>query len=394
MDTPHRKGADESELVGLLEDGAVWAQDGVIRWVGPQHAVPAEALNCSEQHHVEVALPAFVECHTHALFAGSRHDEFDVRNQGGSYAEILEAGGGILSTVAATRGADDTSLEADLDSRLAAFARSGCSVVEVKTGYGLSHGQELRHLAAIRRCASRAPVEVVVTYLGAHAVPAERRADRAAYIAEICDETIPAIAREGLAEAIDVFCDRGAFTADEARRILARGQELGLTARIHADELSHAGGCAVAAELGAASADHLEYAQSADLDALAGADVAGVLLPGVTVFLDADRRPPAREMAARGMRLALSTDYNPGSSHTMDLLLMATLGCALFKLTPGEALRGLTRVPAEILGRASRFGRLAPACDARVLTADLPSWRALPYHMAPSELLERVGFAH
>lgn len=382
--------AGDEALVGCVHDGAVWAEGGTIRWVGPFAALPEPARGVPLRE-AEIALPAFVECHTHALFAGSRHDEFAVRNRGGTYAEILEAGGGILSTVAATRAASDEALATSLRARLDAFAAAGCAVVEVKTGYGLAHDEELRHLRIIREVAACAPVEVVATYLGAHAIPAERRADREGYVAEVCERTLPAVAREGLATAADVFCDRGAFTAEESRRILGCARELGLAARIHTDELSASGGCGVAADVGAKSADHLDHAGRADLERLAESGTAAVLLPGVTVFLDMPRRPDVAAMRELGVPMAVSTDYNPGSSHTQHLLLMATLACTLLKLTPGEVLAGLTRVPAEILGLGERFGRLAAGAAARLVTVRLPTWRALPYHMAPLSLMERVG---
>ncbi len=377
--------------VGCVENGAVLVTDGQIEWVGTQTELP-EAARQLTRVEAGIVLPAFVECHTHALFAGDRYDEFAIRNQGGSYAEILESGGGILSTVEATRKASDDELFESLTLRLDRFAKAGCAVVEVKTGYGLSHEQELRHLSVIKRCAEASPIKVVATYLGAHAIPPEYRENREGYISEICERTIPEVAEQQLASAVDVFCDRGAFTADESYRILRAAQANGLRVRIHTDELSASGGCKVAAATGACSADHLEYASEDDWKALLEADVAGVLLPGVTVFLDAEKRPEARKMVDAGIRVALSTDYNPGSSHTQNLLLMATLGCSLYKLTPAEALRAVTRVPAEILGVGDRYGRIAVGMEAKFVTSSLPSWRALPYHMAPLEPLGRVGF--
>ena len=382
---------EDDNCVGCITDGAVVVADGQIEWVGRQAELPQSAHSLV-RHQANIVLPAFVECHTHALFAGDRYDEFAIRNQGGSYAEILESGGGILSTVEATRRASDEDLFAKLMRRLERFAEAGCAVVEVKTGYGLSHQQELRHLEVIRRCAESSHIEVVATYLGAHAIPPEFRENRDAYVSEICDRTIPEVADRTLASAVDVFCDRGAFTASESRRILGAARSHGLRVRIHTDELSPSGGCTVAHETRACSADHLEYASEADWKALAEADVAGVLLPGVTVFLDTEKRPEARKMIDAGLRIALSTDYNPGSSHTQNLMLMATLGCSLDKLTPAEALRAITRVPAEVLGLGKRYGRLAVGMEAKFVTSSLPSWRALPYHMAPLEPLGRIGF--
>jgi imidazolonepropionase len=381
----------DDQRVGLIEDAGVWLENGTVRWVG-RYAERPDETDFLKPIECDVLFPAFVECHTHALFAGSRHDEFAVRNTGGSYAEILEAGGGIHSTVEATRAATDDDLIGALLARLHTFSRRGCALVEVKTGYGLSHSEELRHLRLLRALTPSAPVDLAITFLGAHAIPPEHSGSRTNYVDEIVNETLPAIAEENLADAVDVFCDRGAFDAGEAMRILGTAESLSLDRRIHTDELSHSHGCPVAADVGAVSADHLEYASADDLTRLAEADVAAVLLPGVTVFLDAERRPRARYMLDRGVRVALSTDYNPGSSHTQDLLLMATLGCTLFKLTPGESLRAVTRVPAEILGRSDRFGLIAPGSDGRLLSASLPSWRALPYHMGSPDLIQRIGF--
>ncbi|MBN1947237.1 MAG: imidazolonepropionase [Bradymonadales bacterium] len=381
----------EAIKVGLIPDGAVWIDQGKIKWVGRFASLPHQARPLPVRT-VPLAMPALVECHTHALYWGSRHQEFAIRNAGGSYAEILEAGGGILSTVSATATASDEELKSALLERLELFRRKGCALVEVKSGYGLSHEEEIRHLRLMREVQSVAPVAMVVTYLGAHALPPRFKMARHLYVDEIVERSLPQVVAEGLADAVDVFCDRGAFTADEARRILTRGRELGLACRIHTDELSHSGGCQVAHDLRASSADHLDYAENPDLDLLARADVAAVLFPGVTVFLDPPHRPRARAMVAKGVRIALSTDYNPGSSHTQDLMLMATLGCTLFKLTPAEALRGITRVPAEVLGKAEQYGRLSPGSAGCLLAAQVPSFGALPYHMAAPELLERIGY--
>jgi len=322
-------------------------------------------------------MPAWVECHTHSLFAGHRRADFLLRNAGVSYLEILEAGGGISSTVMATRAADDETLLEDLLARLDAFARRGVATVEVKTGYGLSTPHELRHLAIIARAAKLSPVNVVPTFLGAHAIPASHRDRPEAYVDEVIAEMLPEVARLHPDASCDVFCERGAFTLDQSRRILEAAVRLGLAIRIHAEELTHTGGAAMAAELGALSADHLDHIDAAGIDVLAKSTCVGVLLPGVTVFLDQKQRPPARALIDAGAAVALSTDFNPGSCHTQDLPLMTTLAATLFKMTPGEALWAVTRGAAKAL--ALEVGQLCVGAPADLLALASGDYADLPY---------------
>ena len=253
--------------------------------------------------------------------------------------------------------------------------------VEVKTGYGLSVEHELRHLRLIREAAAESPVRVVVTCLAGHVIPPERENDRSGYITDITDRLLPRAVNQGLVDQVDVFCDRGALTVMESRRILTAGQTLGLGVRIHAEQLSASGATLLSAEVNARSADHLDYIDDADIEAMRKADVAAGLLPLCTVFLDVAKRPPARALVDAGVRVAVSTDFNPGSAHSPNLALAASLACSLFKLTPGEALRGVTRVPAEILNLGDRLGRLRAGSDARIVGFDVSDWRDIPWHL-------------
>lgn len=370
--------AREEALVGLVREGAVCVENGRIVWVGAAGDCP-DGFGQPELY--EVLMPAWVECHTHAIFAGSRAPDFARRNAGLGYAEILEAGGGISSTVRQTRAASDDQLRDSLVARLGRFAAQGVGAVEVKTGYGLDYDEELRHLRIIAEAAKVVPhLRVVATCLAAHVVPPEYRERRADYVAMVCDRLLPEVARLGLAEQVDVFCDRGAFTVEESRAILTTAKALGFALRAHSEELAHTGGTMLAAELGARSADHLEHARAEDFAAMAAAGTAAVLLPLVTIHLDLPDRPKARQLVEAGVEVALSTDYNPGSANGDDLALTASLGCSLLKLTAAEALRGVTRVPAEVLALQDH-GRIEVGSVAKFVAFDLPSWSDLPWHM-------------
>lgn len=368
--------------VALIEDAAIHVSGGTVQWVGAASAAPPfEGRTIT----TEVVTPAWVECHTHAIFGGSRHGDFRRRNAGETYAAILEAGGGIMSTVSATRASSDEELLRTLKARLRAFYDDGVSTVEVKTGYGLGFEEELRHLSIIRRAAEDSPVDVVATCLAAHTIPAEWRHDREGYLRMVCDELLPEVARQSLAEQVDVFCDRGAFTVEESRRVLDVGRNLGLGVRVHAEELARTGATLLACEFGARSADHLEHINADDVKAMAEADVAAVLLPLVTTFLDLPERAPARALAEAGVRIAVSTDYNPGSAHSMSLQLALSLSCSLHKLTPAEGLQGVTRVPAEVLGRPLA-GVIKAGAPADLLEFDVPDWTAVPYFMTDAPM--------
>ncbi len=329
---------------GVLRDAAVaFAGDRVV-WVGPSGEAPPAARTVSCQG--LVGLPGLVDCHTHSLFAGSRAAEFQRRLAGATYTEILEAGGGILSTVEATRRASLDELRGLLEQRLEAMLALGVTTVEVKTGYGLDPATEERMLRAM--AAVDSPVEILPTCLGAHAVPREHRGDRATYVRQVIEEQLPRCAP--LARFIDVYCDRGAFTLEEARAILEAGRAHGLIPRIHAEQVAHTGAAALAAELGATSADHLEQLDEAGVRAMAEHGTVAVLLPGAQLYLK-DPAPPVGALREAGVPMAVSTDFNPGSSPVRDLWSCATLACLRMGLRVDEALLGITRNAGRALGR-------------------------------------------
>lgn len=330
--------------LGAIEDAAVAFTDGAVSYVGPSAGAPPAHATIDGRG--LVGLPGLVDCHTHTVWAGSRADEFRRRLAGTPYTQILQEGGGILSTVRHTRAASDAQLEHTARARLAGMRARGVTTVEVKSGYGLSPEHEARCLAAARRCADT--VRVVTTFLGAHAVPAEWRPDRAGYVRHVITEQLPICAP--LADAIDVYCDEGAFTLDEARAILSAGRSMGLTPRIHAEQIAYTGAAQMAAELGASSADHLERLDVAGAKAMAAAGTVAVLLPGAQLYLR-DSAPPTALLREVGVKMAVATDLNPGTSPIADLWSCATLACILQGLTVEEALLGITRNAGLALGR-------------------------------------------
>lgn len=353
---------DEGEgRLGRIRAGAVAFREGKVSWVGRQAVAPEarEKLDGSAL----IALPGLVDAHTHTVWAGSRAVEFERRLSGVSYAQILEEGGGILSTVAATRAASEAELTALATGRLRGMAARGVTTVEVKSGYGLELDSELKMLRAAVKAGENAGVRVVPTFLGAHTVPAEHRARREGYVRDLLEVQIPAVA--GLAECIDVYADRGAFTLEEAELILRAGAARGLKVRVHAEQVAFTGAAAMAARLGATSADHLERLDAAGVAAMAAAGTVALLLPGAMIYLR-DSPPPVAALRAAGVPIALATDYNPGSSPISDLWAVATLGVLTLGLTVEEAVLGVTRHAGLALGaphlgvlRAGAAGDLA-----------------------------------
>lgn len=369
-------------LLGILRDGALAAARGRIVWVGPT-AAAARAVRLGPggrrlAARGRVVLPGFVDSHTHLVFAGSREDEFARRLAGASYQEIAAAGGGILATVRATRAATVEELVALGRRRLDLVLCHGTTTVEVKSGYGLTTADELKMLVAIRRLGASHPVRVRATFCGAHEVPPEYRGRADAYVDLVVGEMLPEVARRGLAHHVDVFCEEGVFTVAQARRILRAGQALGLGAKFHADEFVATGGAELAAELRALSADHLLAARIEGIRAMAAAGVTATLLPGTAFFLGLPYAP-ARRFLEAGARLALATDFNPGSSYTPNMQLVVTLACTQMRMTVEEAIGAATLGGAHALGLADAIGSLRPgkACDLVVL--DVPNHRHLPY---------------
>jgi len=331
--------------------------------------------------------PGLVDPHTHLLFAGSRERELELRQQGAGYLEILEAGGCILSTVAATREASADALVANGRRWLDEMLGHGVTTVEAKSGYGLDLATELRLLEVAHRLGSEGPVEVVPTWLGAHAVPPEMR-DRPdpteAFVRSLIDEQLPGVAAQGRAVAADVFCERGVFSADQSRRILRAAMGFGLRPRLHADELAPSGGAELAAEIGATSADHLATPSEAGIDALAAAaetdrPVVATLLPVTTWFLMKDHHAPARTFIDRGVPVAIGTDFNPGTSPTPSLPLAMTAGCLNLRMTPDEVLAGVTINAALALGLADEIGSLERGKQADLVIWNVPTSRQIPY---------------
>ena len=324
-------------------------------------------------------VPGFVDAHTHPVFAGTREEEFEQRTQGLSYLEIAQRGGGILSSVRGVRAASEEELLQRLLVRLARFLALGTTTVEAKSGYGLSLVDERKSLRVIAAANRLQPVECVPTFLGAHAVPEEFRADRAGYVARLVEELLPAIAAEHLAEYFDVFTEAHTFDLADTRRLFTRARELGFGLRVHADQLTPLGGAELAAEFGCASADHLEHVTPRGIEALARAGVAPVLCPLVPLYLREPQEAPAAALRAAGLPLVLSTDFNPGSCYLQSLPEVMTFGALRYRLTAGECLTAVTLNAAATLGRAHELGSLEAGKRADVLVLDLPNHRHLVY---------------
>jgi imidazolonepropionase len=359
----------------VLEPGWLAIQDGRVVETGTGRAPAADGRLDGAGL---VGLPGFVDSHTHAVFGRTRVEEFERRLAGASYAEIAAAGGGILASVADLRARSEEALVRLALPRLAAMLGSGTTTAEVKSGYGLTTADEVKTLRAVRRLRDLAGLELVPTFLGAHAVPPEFAGDRAAYVRLLIEEGLPAVAGEGLAEFCDVFCDAGAFTVDEARAVLTAARRLGLGLKVHSDEFRSLGATEMAVELGAASADHLLRVTDAGVAALASGRTVATLLPGTALFLGLPYAP-ARRLLEAGVTLALATDFNPGSSPCTSMARVWTLACCGMRLTPAEALRALTHGGALALGRGDDLGCLAPGFRADVGLFDVEDWREVPY---------------
>lgn len=363
----------------IIDATAVLIEDGAVAWMG-RGAPPGELPSTIFDAAGALITPGLVECHTHLVFAGDRADEYALRAAGATYLEIAATGGGIVSTMHATRGASLDALCALTRPRLDRLLSFGVTTAEIKSGYGLSVEAELKMLRAVRRLHDEHPIDLVGTFLGAHTVPPELRADRDRYLDMVVHEMIPAVAAEGLAEFCDVFVEQGAFSLADAERVFRAGLEHGLRPKVHADQLTCNHGAALAARLGAASADHLEHLDQAGIEAMAMAGTVAVLLPGASVFLGDDHRPPTAALRDAGVPIALSTDCNPGTCMTENLLLMLTLGMSRLGMTPLEVLQAVTSHAAQAIGRADRAGRLAVGRAADIAIFDVASHRQLPYH--------------
>jgi len=354
----------------VIEDAAIVSNAGLIEWIGRRADVPALEIAHTVDLNGAWVTPGLIDCHTHAVFGGNRSGEFEQRLQGVSYAEIAAQGGGIASTVRATRAASEDELFTSARQRVQALMRDGVTTLEIKSGYGLDLANERKMLRVARRLAEELPLAVRATCLAAHALPPEYAGRADDYIAHICDEMLPALAEEGLVDAVDAFCEHLAFSPAQVERVFIRARELGLPVKLHAEQLSSQHGSSLAARYQALSADHLEFMTEEDAVAMAHAGTVAVLLPGAFYFLRETQLPPMDALRRHGVKIALASDLNPGTSPGLSLRLMLNMGCTLFRMTPEEALAGVTLHAATALGLGDSHGSLEVG-----KVADFVAWR-------------------
>lgn len=376
--------------IGAVEDGVIASLDGRIIHAGPAADAPAfearETIDCEGRW----ITPGLIDPHTHLVFGGDRAHEFELRLAGASYEEIARAGGGIVSTMKATRAASEADLVASALPRLDALIAEGLTTIEIKSGYGLSLDDELKSLRAARALADARQVSVTTTFLGAHALPPEYADAPDDYIDHVCFQMMPAVAAEGLADAVDAFCEGIGFSPAQTRRVFQAAREHGLPVKLHAEQLSNLNGAALAAEFGALSADHLEHLDAAGIAAMAQAGTTAVLLPGAFYFVRETKLPPIEALRAAGVPLALATDCNPGTSPLTSLLLTMNMAATLFRMTVDECLAGVTREAARAIGRLDEVGTLeaGKACDLAIWDIERPA--QLVYRMGFNPLHARV----
>lgn len=375
--------ASAAAAADIIEDGALAIKGGIIAWVGKKTDLP-EAYRPADRISMEgrLATPAPVDCHTHIVFGGDRAKEFEMRLEGASYEDIARAGGGIVSTVAATRQASEDELLAGALPRVDALIAEGVSAIEIKSGYGLDQETELAMLRIARAIAKQRSIRVRTSFLGAHAIPAEYAGRPDAYIDEVCIPALETGHAEGLVDAVDGFCEGIAFAPDQIERVFAKARELRLPVKLHAEQLSNLGGARLAARYGALSADHLEYADETDAKAMSEAGAVAVLLPGAFYTLRETQSPPIEAFRKHGVPMAVATDCNPGSSPLASILLAMNMACTLFRMTPAEALAGVTVNASGALGLGDT-GSIVPG-----KRADLAIWNVAH----PAELAYRIGF--
>lgn len=378
--------ADATDLRRIEDAALVWTDD-TIEWLGPAADLPAKYNSVPRQDATgHLLIPGLIDCHTHLTFAGWRADEFAMRLDGTSYEDIAERGGGILQTVRETRAASEDELCDRSRSFLQSMAQLGVTTVEAKSGYGLTVTDELKQLRVYRRLQANSELRVVPTFLGAHTVPPEYELDREGYLTLLREDLIPRVADEDLAEFCDAFVESSAFRPDEARRLFRTARQHGLTPKLHADQLSDTGGAALAAEVDAASADHLEHASREGIAAMAEAEVVAVSLPLATLYLDEEPLPVSAFREA-DVPLAVATDFNPGTAPSYHLPFALMLACTLQRITPAEALAGATRHAAAALNREPEIGHLAPGTQADFVLIDAPSLNHWLYHARPNAAL-------
>ena len=387
-----RRRAALGELAIIPRGGLLTEGETILR-TGPSRSLEAQAIRLRAQAidcQGRVVMPGFVDSHTHLIFAGSRVDDYDRRLRGKTYEEIAQAGGGIQSSAEKLRKASPASLQRQAEDFLRQFAAHGTTTVEVKSGYGLEIEQELKMLRVIRSLRASTPLDLVPTLLAAHALPASFRGRAAQYVEEVVRRLIPAVAEQKLAEFIDCFCDRGAFSVEDCRRVLAAGKQLGLEPRIHAEQLTRTGATRLGMALGAASADHLDKLSGADIHALAHSNVVATLLPGANFHLGLKQYPPARQLIAAGAAVALATDFNPGTSPTLNMQFIMSLACTQMRMTPAEAIAASTINGAFSLRRADRVGSLEAGKQADIIVLDVSDYREIPYYFAVNHCVMTV----
>ncbi len=369
--------------LGIVEQGLIAARGGRIVYAGPEAEAPAyeapDVVDCAGRW----ITPGLVDCHTHIVYGGNRAHEFELRLAGASYEEIARAGGGIVSTMQATRSASEDSLVTSALPRVDALIAEGVTTMEIKSGYGLDRASEMKSLRAARRLAEVRPLSVSTTFLGAHALPPEARGDKDAYITAVCDDMLPAVAAAGLADSVDAFCETIGFTPAQVARVFEAAKAQGLPVKLHAEQLSNQKGAELAARFGAQSADHLEHVDEEGIAALARSGTVAVLLPGAFYFVRESHKPPVEAMRRAGVHIALASDSNPGTSPLTSLLLAMNMGATLFRLTVDECLLAATREAARALGRLDTVGTLEAG-----KSCDLAMWEI----ERPAELVYRIGF--
>jgi imidazolonepropionase len=369
---------------GLIENGAVVISAGLIQWVGPEKELPVEFNGLPEKDlDGRLLTPALIDCHTHLVYGGSRATEFELRLEGASYEEISRSGGGILSTVTATRTATEEELFSQSLPRFDALLAEGVGTVEIKSGYGLDLETEIIMLRVARKLGSERNVRVKTSFLGAHAIPPEFKGKADAYIDFVCEDVLPLVHEEKLADTVDGFCENIAFSTKQIYRVFDKATALGLPVKLHAEQLSNLGGAALAANYGALSADHLEYLDEAGVQAMAKSGTVAVFLPGAFYTLRETQFPPLNSLRKAGVPLAIATDCNPGSSPLTSILLCMNMACTLFRMTPEEALSGVTRVAAQALGIGHEVGTIEIGKKAEFAVWNVDQ---------PAELAYRIGY--
>ncbi|WP_284222856.1 imidazolonepropionase [Brevundimonas denitrificans] len=381
----------DGEAYGTVDDGAILIESGRIVWAGARADLPAHEAIETDRLDGRWVTPGLVDCHTHLVFGGDRSGEFEQRLGGATYEEIARAGGGIVSSVAATRAASEDELYASALGRLAGLKATGVTTVEIKSGYGLDPDSELKMLRVARRIGREAGVRVRTSYLGLHAVPPEWKADRARYVDLAVDEILPAAHAGGLVDAVDAYCEPIAFSTEEVGRLFDKARALGLPVRLHADQLSDGGGAALAAKYGALSADHIEHTGEAGVRAMAEAGVVAVLLPGAYLMLRETTPPPIDLLRRHGVAMAVATDCNPGTSPLASMTAAINLACVQFRLTPEEALAGATRIAARALGLEDEIGTLEAGKAADLAVWDIARPAELAYWLGKPLLARRMA---